>query len=102
MVKLIIDTSEIQTVRIVLKTKEQSWSKESKSHKERSQSLLPLIEELLNEHGLTVFDLKEIEVNPGPGSFTGLRVGLTIANSLGNLLNIPVNGKKIPILPKYS
>ena len=40
-------------------------------------------------------DLKEVEVEIGPGSFTGLRVGVSVANALGYSLNIPVNGKKI-------
>ena len=40
-------------------------------------------------------DISEIEVNTGPGSFTGLRVGVSIANALGWALGIPVNGKDL-------
>jgi len=39
----------------------------------------------------TIKDIKEIKINSGPGSFTGLRVGVTVANMLGFLLDIPVN-----------
>jgi tRNA threonylcarbamoyladenosine biosynthesis protein TsaB len=47
--------------------------------------------------------IKEIEVNLGPGSFTGLRVGVSVANALAWTLKVPVNGKKIGELvkPKY-
>jgi tRNA threonylcarbamoyladenosine biosynthesis protein TsaB len=39
-------------------------------------------------------DLAKIQVKTGPGSFTGLRVGVSTANALGFSLGIPVNGKK--------
>jgi tRNA threonylcarbamoyl adenosine modification protein YeaZ len=59
------------------------------------QVVLPMLEKLLEENTLSLKDVTEIEVNPGPGSFTGIRVGLSIANTLGLLLQIPVNGKKV-------
>ena len=34
-----------------------------------------------------------MELNIGPGSYTGLRVGAAVANALGFALQIPVNGK---------
>lgn len=66
----------------------------------KSQNVLPLIEQMLHEHELKLSDLTEIEVNPGPGSFTGVRVGVSVANTLGWVLGIPVNGKKIEV-PMY-
>jgi len=39
--------------------------------------------------------LEGIEVETGPGSFTGLRVGVSVANALGFSLGISVNGKKM-------
>jgi len=59
-----------------------------------SQKVLPLLETLLSENNLTFGDITGIEVDPGPGSFTGLRVGASIGNALGWLLDVPVNGKK--------
>ncbi len=60
-----------------------------------SQVLLPLITKILNSQKLEFKDLEGIEVETGPGSFTGLKVGVSVANALGFALNIPVNGKKI-------
>ncbi|MEY4312282.1 MAG: hypothetical protein RLZZ571_1052 [Actinomycetota bacterium] len=50
------------------------------------------ISELLNKNSLTVNDLTEIVVGVGPGPYTGLRVGIATAQSLGFALNIPVHG----------
>ena len=47
-----------------------------------SQTLLPMTEELLAHCGLTVTDLDLIAVAAGPGSFTGLRIGLSTAKGL--------------------
>lgn len=66
-----------------------------------SQILLPLITKLLDRQNLKFEDLKEIKVEIGPGSFTGLRVGVSVANALGFSLGIPVNGKKIETELKY-
>lgn len=68
-----------------------------------SQVLLRQILILLKENKKNMKDINSIEVNVGPGSFTGTRVGISIANALGYALNIPVNGEKGKIaLPIYS
>ncbi len=61
----------------------------------KAQVVLPLVEKLLQKNKLSLQDITEIQVNPGPGSFTGLRVGVAIANTLGFLLTVPINGKKV-------
>ncbi len=82
--KLFIDTSSNQKTVIRLGKKE--IVKDSSVW--RSQVLLPMIVKL----GLK--KVTEIEVVTGPGSFTGLRVGVAVANALGYALKVPVNGKK--------
>lgn len=64
-------------------------------------SLLPLIDKLLKKCHTKIEDLSEIKVNPGPGSYTGLRVGASIANALSYLLNLKINGKKKNFFPEY-
>lgn len=67
-----------------------------------SQVLLPSIVKILKKHKKTLRNIKSVEVNTGPGSFTGTRVGVSIANALGFTLDIPVNGKKDKMaLPIY-
>lgn len=73
-----------------------------KKQKPGSQVLLPLIIKILKKKKIKFSDLTSIQVSPGPGSFTGTRVGVSVANALGYALAIPVNGKKGKIvLPIY-
>lgn len=62
---------------------------EPNRHGER---LLPLIEELLAASGWRRKDLERIAVGVGPGSFTGLRVGLALATGLSLGLRVPAVG----------
>ncbi|MBI4057697.1 tRNA (adenosine(37)-N6)-threonylcarbamoyltransferase complex dimerization subunit type 1 TsaB [Candidatus Microgenomates bacterium] len=89
--KLYIDTSSSENIIVGLDEKKFK----TPSKKGASQRLLPFIVELLDKKGKKLEDIKEIEVNTGPGSFTGLRVGVSVANALGWALKIPVNGKDI-------
>ena len=97
--KLFIDTSDNQKTIIGLDKKR--WESTTKKHK--SQELLSLIDQTIRKNNTSMNQIKEIEVNLGPGSFTGLRVGISVANALAWTLKVPVNGKKIGELvkPKY-
>ena len=55
-----------------------------------SQVVLTLIDEVLSEAGVNAQDLSAIAVNQGPGSFTGLRVGLSVAQGLAFAADCPV------------
>lgn len=56
------------------------------------EHLAPLIEAVLTDSGIVRQDLTAIAVGVGPGPFTGLRVGLVTARTLGFVLEIPVYG----------
>lgn len=61
----------------------------SRGHQER---LAPLVQEAMAEAGLGFDKLERIGVTVGPGSFTGLRVGLAFAKGLASALSIPAVG----------
>ena len=102
-VLLLIDTTNNKEMLVGLKIDEKEVIEKRTLDTRKAQVVLPLLEKLLKEHKLHLKQLTAIEVNPGPGSFTGIRVGLSIANTLGFLLKIPVNGKKVgePAEAKY-
>ena len=87
--KLFIDTSKREEITIALDG--EVFKTESK--KQKSQRLLPFIDETLKKKKLLIKDITEIKVNTGPGSCTGLKVGVSVAQALGWGLKVPVNGK---------
>ena len=95
MCKLIIDTHENKKISVGLEIKGKKRVIEEDATRLKSQACLILIEKILEKNNKSITNLKEIIVNKGPGSFTGLRVGISIANSLAYILKIPVNGKRV-------
>lgn len=89
---LFIDTSDSKEIKVGLKIDGKKYFKKKKM--EKAQIVLSMIENILEEHELNIRSIDMIEVATGPGSFTGLRVGVSIANTLGAFLNIPINGQK--------
>ena len=81
--------------------KKEYWIKEKH---QKAQIILPLIEKILKKYKIQFSQLSAIEVNTGPGSFTGVRVGVSIANALGFALKVPINGKKVgdQVTPLYT
>lgn len=74
-------------------------------NKNMAEKLLKTLAAHLKEHGKSFQDLEKITFMSGPGSFTGLRIGATIVNTLSHELRIPLydhKGTKHPIiLPDY-
>lgn len=97
---LIIDTSKMGEVSVELVFGTQRFS-EIKKQKFGSQALLELIIKVLKKADLDFKNLTGIEVETGPGSYTGLKVGVAVANALAYSLNIPVNRKKIETKINY-
>lgn len=58
--------------------------------RQHSQKLLPYVNELLSEAGVRLADLDAIVVSQGPGSFTGVRIGVSIAQGLAFSQDLPL------------
>jgi tRNA threonylcarbamoyladenosine biosynthesis protein TsaB len=57
-----------------------------------AKGLLKYLQEQLQKNGKTFADIAGIGVFKGPGSFTGLRIGLTVLNTMADSLAIPIVG----------
>lgn len=62
----------------------------SKNQKDHASWLHPAINELLQKNKLSVSELSAVAVSIGPGSYTGLRIGLSAAKGFCYTLNIPL------------
>ena len=60
--------------------------------RQHSEKLLPLMEQIFELLEIKPGDLDGAAVAVGPGSFTGLRIGITTAKMLGRIFSIPVKG----------
>ncbi|MFZ4526419.1 MAG: tRNA (adenosine(37)-N6)-threonylcarbamoyltransferase complex dimerization subunit type 1 TsaB [Chlorobium sp.] len=58
--------------------------------KKAAESLVPLVEEVMTESGLNRQELECIAISSGPGSFTALRIGMSVAKGIAYGLGIPL------------
>ena len=62
---------------------------DSKTH---SENLMPLVDKLFKETGLQLSDMGAIACSIGPGSFTGIRIGIATVKAMAEVFNLPVIG----------
>ena len=87
---LFIDTHD-ELITIGLKYNDKLFIKTKESEYSHSIFTMPMIKEIFEENNLNINDLDKVIVVNGPGSFTGIRIGLTIAKTLAYTLNIKIN-----------
>jgi tRNA threonylcarbamoyladenosine biosynthesis protein TsaB len=62
------------------------------AHRELAETIHIKLAETIEKAGKTLQQLEAIAVFKGPGSFTGLRIGISVANALAYSVNIPIVG----------
>ena len=89
---LLFDSSAM-TVRLVLVTDTgEPIAYEWEAGRTLARDMLQFITDKLQQNGGTLDSIKGIGVFRGPGSYTGLRIGLTVLNTLAGSLNVPIVG----------
>lgn len=98
--KMYLDTSTPETV-LRLDDKEYRYVFAN----DLAEKLLGFLRDKLAENGVDWLDISEIIYMSGPGSFTGLRIGATVVNTLAHELKIPLydhhGDKHKQIIPDY-
>lgn len=84
---VVIDTTEIEITRVGLIHQSQTYRLIKPV---RAQQLVTMIEQILEERKLSFADIRALAVLTGPGSFTGVRIGITVANTLSWVKKLPI------------
>jgi len=89
---LSLDTSTASMGIAVTRNNRLLGERQETAERNHSINLLPLIESLLREVGVLPAGLGGIAVGVGPGSYTGVRIGVTVAKTMAWALRLPVIG----------
>lgn len=90
MLTLFIDTHYEEVIIIIYKDGHILDHFEGVSNYRHSEMVMPKLAEIIAKNSLNINDFKELIVVNGPGSFTGIRIGVTIAKTIAFCLNIPI------------
>ena len=90
---VLLDTST-PTCQLTLVEGDERFVAEWQAERQLAKGLHAWLRDRLTEHGKTWADIEGIGVFRGPGSFTGLRIGLTVLNTLADSLSVPIVGEE--------
>lgn len=90
MIILALRTDKPQAELYVFANGQQLTTIRWQAHLKLAETLNSKIEEILNKSSISYRDLQGVAIFKGPGSFTGLRIGVSVANALAYSLDIPV------------
>lgn len=89
-----IDTSDkICKVKLFKEDEDKIFEKEWLADRGLSKGLLRFLEDFLKENHLSFWDVKGLVIFKGPGSYTGLRIGITVFNTYSDTTKIPIVGE---------
>lgn len=89
---ILCDTSTSQCRVTLIGAEGERFEYAWEAGRELARYLLKYLEDCLAEHNWTFADIDGIGVMKGPGSFTGLRIGLTVLNTIADASAVPIVG----------
>ena len=90
MYSVLIDTHDKEVLFVLYKDGKVKDQINKESNMRHSEIAMPSLIDLIERNGLKINDIDEIFTVIGPGSFTGVRIGVTIAKTLAYLLKKPI------------
>lgn len=90
MISLLMDTSNQYLMVALYKDGQCLKSIQELGSKRQSENAIPYLEKILQEYQLKLLDIDEMVITMGPGSYTGVRVALTIAKTLSVISSIRI------------
>ena len=97
---LAIETTGLKASVAIIDENMRVWKAESDRKLSHLQNLIPLIGDLLEKSKLTLDDITHIAVSEGPGSFTGIRIGIATGKALAQALKLPMIS--VPTLKSFA
>ena len=96
---LAIETTGAEASVAMINEKGEVFMEASDQKMNHLQNLMPMVDILLKKRGLSIDDMNYIAVSEGPGSFTGIRIGVASARALAQALDIETIG--VPTLQSF-
>ena len=87
---LFIDSATTNLVVAIINDGKIAYIYNNNDNHDTSSKMMPVLSEAFENVGLKPQDIDKIFAVTGPGSFTGIRVGLTVAKTMAYTLNIPI------------
>jgi len=97
---LAIETTGLKASVAIIDENMRVWKAGSDRKLSHLQNLIPLIGDLLEKSKLTLDDITHIAVSEGPGSFTGIRIGIATGKALAQALKLPMIS--VPTLKSFA
>ncbi|WP_339075129.1 tRNA (adenosine(37)-N6)-threonylcarbamoyltransferase complex dimerization subunit type 1 TsaB [Teredinibacter turnerae] len=92
MPKILALDASTEVCSVALTCADKKWTETCDQPRSHAKVLLPMVDRLLKASGLELAELDAVAVTNGPGSFTGIRIGLGIAQGLAYGAKLPIVG----------
>ena len=100
MISLVMDTSNSYLAVGLFKDNMCLEAFQEKGSRRQSEKAIPTLKEMLDRHHIALKDVNEMIITSGPGSYTGVRVAMTIAKTLAAVSDVKI--KSVSSLAAYA